>query len=243
MPSKRDSTELRCGDRTWTLFLLVWSPLAELTRWCCQEEIPANSCLPDFTLSHFLFSFWVSLPWKFMLCHVLLVKPAAKSILSLSGRSNHSHKGSALPFLCTSLPFIRWCASSGLLLCLETDLRDGPSDPIVPGVKQLCQNLFLFFFYLNNNSVFCIFLVKWRYSSGKAAPNIQICKQCAPNWANHPLPTYGNPFDISKPEFWVGPQHWVGPQKYHFITDLWVCGFLTCCLPTFTKTGSAQQSL
>lgn len=38
--------------------------------------------------------------------------------------------------------------------------------------------------------MFCIFLVKRRYSSGKAAPNIQICKQSAPNWANHSLASY-----------------------------------------------------
>lgn len=38
--------------------------------------------------------------------------------------------------------------------------------------------------------MFYISLVKRRYRFGKAAPNIQICKQCVPNWANHPLPSH-----------------------------------------------------
>lgn len=61
VPSKWDCTELLRAARTWTLFSGMWSPLAGFTRRCCQEEIPWNSCLPDFTLSHFLLSFWVSL--------------------------------------------------------------------------------------------------------------------------------------------------------------------------------------
>lgn len=128
-PSVRSKWDCSVETALRHFFLLMWSPLAGFTRWCCQEEIPANSSLPAFALSHFLLSFWVSLPWKFILCHVLLVKSAAQFILSLSGRSSRSHQGCSSAFPLHQPAFVRWCASSGLLLHLETDGEMAPVSP------------------------------------------------------------------------------------------------------------------
>lgn len=75
---------------------------------------------------------------------------------------------------------------------------------------------FSFFFLISMRIVFCIFQVKRRYNSGKAATSAWVCKQCAPSWANHPVHLIWTPFNVGKPE------HWVGPHQYHFIKGLWV---------------------